>query len=224
MSLRVAIYNAANWKTYLGWFEERGVMPPITMPKQAIMVADDEELLGGICVYMTDGPWMFLEHMQLKPGLSAGTIRRVIKFGLEAAKGMGAIVYKAVVIHEQREAIAHFLQDTGYVLTPASVWYGIPDFSPIKNVPQGQTGENPKGDKKGDDELDSNIQQKKKKSKSVGVCISCGVSFIRTDDTELCPDCTPAPATEKPRKKKRVGGRRKKDAKPVDKGTPSGDE
>jgi hypothetical protein len=112
---------------YLEWFKLRGQPLPV-IPKQLILVAieDTDEVIGGVCVYPTEGPWMFLEHLSFKPGLQKSLILRGVYLGVEAARGMGAAMGKRPLIHSSHKSIDAMLERCRYTRSPMTCWYAEP--------------------------------------------------------------------------------------------------
>ena len=126
-SLYIAPFSLYHWYVYLDWFKQRDEPLPYP-PKQMILIADEDtdELLGGACVYPTEGPWMFMEHVTFKPGLDNNLILRGVRLGVEAAKGLGASVGKRPVIHSSRRSIDAMLDSCGYTRSDIVCWYTEP--------------------------------------------------------------------------------------------------
>jgi len=162
----VAPMTYENWNVYAKWFQEKGLAIP-TPPKQAIMVNDEHGLAAGVCIYLTDGPWMFLEHMQLRPGLSPGEIMRAMKLGLAAAKGLGCILGKHPVVLAQREGVEKMLGKVGYVQHEYSVWY-----APLP-IPPSQ----------------SPLEEEEPEPGDVELCMGCGETFLGTKGDDYCKKC-----------------------------------
>jgi hypothetical protein len=138
-SLYIAPCNLYNWYVYLDWFKQRNLIFPV-QPKEAIFIADEDndELIGGACVYPTEGPWIFIEHMSFKPGLSKSLILRGMYHGMQAARGLGAMMGKRPLIHSNHPSIDAMLARCGYTKSEMTCWYTDPV---TKGSPQ-EIGEN----------------------------------------------------------------------------------
>jgi hypothetical protein len=192
--------NAANWKTFLGWFSERGEPTPF-ISKQSVMIADDEGLVGGVCVYVSDGPWMFIEHASCRPNISPGNMKRVLDFGLQAARELGNVFTKVPLLHISNRYIAESAEKLGFVNSGSVVYVGV----------VGKRIEVPMVPKAGN-------------KNQVKVCVECGRSFLGS--SEVCDECgqeeqrtqeetaadesQTATKGKRSSKKKRVSTRRKK--------------
>ncbi|MBW2675805.1 MAG: hypothetical protein JRD89_20760 [Deltaproteobacteria bacterium] len=138
-SLYIAPYTLFNWYVYLDWFKQRELDLP-SQPKEMILVADEDtdDLVGGACVYPTEGPWVFIEHMSFKPDLPKSLILRGMYHGMQAARGLGAMIGKRPLIHSSHPSIDAMLARCGYTKSEMTCWYTDPV---TKRSPQ-EIGEN----------------------------------------------------------------------------------
>lgn len=102
---------------YDGFFESRGLNPPFGQD-HLILVRDEGRLLGGVSVYLTRGPYMFLEHFTLNPEVSGREAVRVTEFLCKSATAMGTIMGKMPLALVEEGGIESVLERQGYRVLP----------------------------------------------------------------------------------------------------------
>jgi hypothetical protein len=152
---------------YLSWFKERGLDFPI-QPKYAIMIADDnDELVGGACVYVSDGPWMMIDHMSFKPGLANSVIVRGLRLGMESAKAYGAFMAKWPLVRTNRKSINLALKKCGYMKSDVECWYAEPTAKGSPREDDGFSRASRRDEKDLTEQNNNSVTEEKKKIKRV---------------------------------------------------------
>ncbi len=130
MTLRLLSLTEDNWESYCSWAETR---PP--MPRQMILVADDVSLLLGACVYMSEGPYMILEHLRIMPGTTPHMSHKATVFAGHAALGLATMENKIAIIFSSLKGVQKTLQRVGFTASDTVLLQAYPGTTG-QNVPQ----------------------------------------------------------------------------------------
>lgn len=215
--LKLAPDNRENRETFVSWFRQRGLLEPI-LGRHVLMISDDKGLIGGVVLYVTDGPWMFVEHGTVRPNESLAMIERVIKFWIQAARDIGIFFCKVPIVHVQDNYLGKILLKNGFVPSNVQVFHYSMSAAASNDAMKPDPVEEPEP----------------KKKKAVSICIQCGESFLSEEHKEMCDGCEEeerfkgkspekkeiegshaeeGSEGERPPTKKRVSSRRKKTGK-----------
>lgn len=84
--MRIVPLSEPVFRLFSSWFAPNFV----PWPKSAIMISENIEgselLVGGVCIYETDGPYVLFEHFALNPSLPVTIKHRVAEGIVRAAK------------------------------------------------------------------------------------------------------------------------------------------
>ncbi len=161
----VGVLTPKSWAEYQTFFTDRELTAP-PPPKRVVFVRDDETqaLVAGVCLYPTDGPYLFLEHFSYSPKLSAKDGLKAIRFLCAVVKGVAAVEAKTPLILTAVKGIADAIMAEGFQHSPVSVYYAVPgasnksgppadhdeeplsDTEEVPTVPQGTPDSNPPED------------------------------------------------------------------------------
>lgn len=169
--LKLAPDNRENRETFVSWFRQRGLLEPI-LGRHVLMIADDKGLVGGVVLYVTDGPWMFVEHGTVRPNETLAMIDRVIKFGIQAARDIGIFFCKVPIVHVQDNYLGKILMENGFVPSNVQVFHYSMSAAASGDV----VGPDP-------------VEEPETKKKKVSICIQCGESFLSKEHKEVCDGC-----------------------------------
>lgn len=145
MTHHIVPFSEAVFAEVMVWYQLRAeakelVAPPPELPRHglAYMVSDEggtATLVGAVCLYPTDGPYLYVEHFTLHPDLSKpgkGWKRRMM-LGLHAARTLAynvivvcAAMRKVPIVAVARPSIAAVLKGMGYRKDATGTWSVAP--------------------------------------------------------------------------------------------------
>lgn len=127
--MRLVPLNNETWNLFRSWFPFD--IPP---PKEAILVAEwidgVEYLIGGTCIYSTDGPYVLFEHFGLNQQAPILVRHAVAKQVFRAAKSYCTIHNKVAFTWVNFAGGVKMLQDVGFTLQPAQLLTFVPGMEP----------------------------------------------------------------------------------------------
>lgn len=99
--------------TYASWWQARGLPVPIPGAR-AILLDQNGELVSGMMLYSTDGPYTFFEHFAVSPKAPPGLAHRALSMTLAIAEGLCAMEAKVPLVMAGKKGIVSLLERTGY--------------------------------------------------------------------------------------------------------------
>ena len=140
--MELSPYTMQNWQAYMRWYQVRGEAPP-PAPPHATFVSHEGQLLCGVCYYLSDPPYMFVENLCTNPEAGASDVHRAVVYLARALMAMGTFENRCVMIMARHKGIIRILQKCGFAYDPCMVFYSIPGAE-IKSPPvrdQGSKGD-----------------------------------------------------------------------------------
>lgn len=135
---------------YNRWFDARGVPRP-PRAEEMVLVRDDAELLGGVCMYITDGPYMFMEHFSTNPDIGGRAALEVANLALRSVTAYGTIRGKRVIAAVRDVGLINILQSRGYMATDHVVLIAPTGLQPVATSPEEDEQLVPKPEEEGGD-------------------------------------------------------------------------
>ncbi len=122
--MHVGVLSQATWNQFQSFFVARGVQAP-PMPSRVVFACDDTtgHLIAGVCLYPTDGPYLFLEHFSYAHTLTAKEGAKAIKFLCAVVRGVAAVDAKTPMLLTGVKGIADLVLKEGFLESPVRVFY-----------------------------------------------------------------------------------------------------
>lgn len=213
--MRLVPLTNETWQVFRSWFGFD--IPP---PKEAILVAEHiegvEYLIGGTCIYSTDGPYVLFEHFALNQHAPIVTRHAVARQVFRAAKSYCTIHNKIAFTWVAFQGGMKMLEQVGFTPQPqAHLMTYIPgqeqaqasdqNSTAPKNIPVTQE---PAHQPPTDDDIDSAMECMAAADKKAKALESSGADLEAEDepedeDDDLMPEI-PKPAKKAKRAKKRA--------------------
>lgn len=128
MELHVATLTPETWSRYQAMLGRN-----IPVPKQVVLVQSAEHLVGGLCLYPTDGPYTVVMDVVFRPELSKPECEEVVTFMLSVTLGVCAVQAKAPMLVGTPEMSA-MMEAVGFTKHPLALYVATPGQPPPKKV------------------------------------------------------------------------------------------
>lgn len=102
-SLHLARTTPAILAAYAEFWKRRGKPVP-NVSRAAVWVVSGEELIIGVSVFTTDGPYLLVEGFATNPDAPATLRHAATELGLEHLRALGTILSKTVIMLPSHEA------------------------------------------------------------------------------------------------------------------------
>lgn len=106
---------------YGSFWQQRGKKPP-SLPRNGVWIVQNDVLVVGVGIYMTDGPYLLVEGLATNPALPATVRHRGVEMGLRHLEALGTIFGKTVFMLPSPEAagVERIATRLGYILGRAA--------------------------------------------------------------------------------------------------------
>lgn len=114
MRLSLITTNEA-WAQFEGFFTYRNRAPP-PRPSEGIWIVDDKGILvAGVCIYRCeDAPYLLVEHIASRPGVSPRLLYHAIEVGIAHLKVLATMQGRLIIGAIEPPQIAGMLERAGF--------------------------------------------------------------------------------------------------------------
>ena len=131
--MRLVPLTSQVWEVFSSWFN---FQPPV--PKHGIfiteVVAGQQTLIGGACIYDTDGAYCFVEHFSLNPTTPQGLNHKVAQSVFMSLRADLNVSNKVGVCGVSFKGVEKMLEKVGWVAQPMRMMTYIPGTEPVPSA------------------------------------------------------------------------------------------
>lgn len=123
------------WTEYCGWFKARGKEPPAPV-NEGVWVADESgRLIGGVCIYRTDGPYALAEHFSANPAAPGRLRAHALRIVCQALQHYAATSSKHLIVAPNFQSGYKALLRAGFMESEAVLMVSRPGVC-VADVPE----------------------------------------------------------------------------------------
>lgn len=111
---------------YLSWFEQRQLPAPALSSLGIFVASKGQGPIAGVGVYVTDGPYFFLENLATAPSLPKKLRHRAVLALAEQARILGAIMNKHPLLSANSTGLVRTLVRGGFNISRSVPMWGTP--------------------------------------------------------------------------------------------------